>query len=95
MKNPSLHTITSASRNNSQPLEDPPLPNLAAKFPGRSTLYVHEVAQLLSVTTQHITNVIEEGKLHAINVGTSSRKFWRIPLESLAEFISKRHNLNQ
>lgn len=57
-------------------------------FPGRTVLYVSEVAQKLDVTEQHILNLIEEGRLTALNVGTTNgRKFWRIPVESWAAYL--------
>ena len=70
----------------------------AVIFPGRATLYVHEAARILSVSRRHVTDLIEEGNLIAINVAgqnTSARKFWRIPVESLAAFLRKRNSLNQ
>ena len=57
-------------------------------FPGRTVLYVAEVAQKLDVSQQHILNLIEEGRLTAINVGaTKGHKFWRIPVESWAAYL--------
>lgn len=59
-------------------------------FPGRSTLYVSEVAQKLSVTDRHVIDLIEEGKLKAINIGgenTSGRRFYRIPVHWYEEFL--------
>ena len=58
-------------------------------FPkGRTVLYVSEVAEKLDVTEQHVLNLIEEGKLAALNVGaTTGRKFWRIPVESWEKYL--------
>ena len=43
-------------------------PSLA--FPkDRTVLYVAEVAMKLRVTEQHVLDLIEEGKLQAINIG--------------------------
>ena len=64
------------------------LPATGLPFPGRTVLYVSEVAQKLDVSQQHILNLIEEGRLTALNVGaTKGRKFWRIPVESWAAYL--------
>ncbi len=41
----------------------------------RAVLLVAECANKLGVTEQHILNLIEEGKLRAIDVGGGSRHF--------------------
>lgn len=56
----------------------------------RTVLYVSEIAEKLSVTERHVINLIEEGKLRAINVGgqnSSGRKFYRIPVEWWEEYL--------
>lgn len=58
-------------------------------FPGRSTLYVHEVAGFLSVSETQIRDLIVEGKLQGFNVGNSSRKSWRVPLAALRQFLQQ------
>ena len=68
-------------------------PSLA--FPkDRTVLYVAEVAMKLRVTEQHVLDLIEEGKLQAINVGGNDRKFWRIPVEAYEAFLERRHSFN-
>lgn len=62
-------------------------------FPGRTVLYVSEVAEKLEVTEQHVFDLIEEGKLHAVNVGGGTRKFWRIPVSAYQAFLKVRSNL--
>jgi len=64
-----------------------------SEFAGRSVLYVSEVAKRLEVTEQHILNLIEEGKLQAIDIGGGSRHFWRIPVPALETFMRERSNL--
>ncbi len=62
-------------------------------FPGRSFLYVGEVAERLEVDQQQVRDLIEEGKLHAIDIGGGGRKFWRIPVASLEKFFKDRSSL--
>lgn len=58
-------------------------------FPGRSVLYVSEVAEKLEVTEQHVLNLIDEGKLRALNIGIGTqRKFWRIPVEAYEAYVA-------
>ena len=58
-------------------------------FPGRSVLYVREVAEKLRVTEQHVLDLIEEGKLRALNIGGGSRKFYRIPVPWYQEYLKR------
>lgn len=62
-------------------------------FPGRTVLYVAEVAEKLDVTEQHIHDLIDEGRLGAINMGGGTRKFWRIPVAEYEKFLRARSNL--
>jgi excisionase family DNA binding protein len=71
-------------------------PLSAAKlFPGRTVLTVNEVAAALRVTNAHVKNMVEEGKLIAVNsAGTgggavASRKHWRIPVGSFDQFVRR------
>jgi excisionase family DNA binding protein len=63
-------------------------------FPGRTVLYVAEVASRLKVTEQHVCDLIEEGQLHAINLGGGTRNFWRIPVKAYEDFLQKRSSLS-
>jgi excisionase family DNA binding protein len=58
-------------------------------------LKVQEVAARLAIDGKHVAELIEEGTLRAINVGTRSKKCWRIPMESLQAFIQKRDSRGQ
>ena len=59
-------------------------------FPGRTTLYVREVAEKLRVTERHVVNLIEAGMLRAVNVGTTAgRKFYRIPVPWYQEYVKR------
>lgn len=64
-------------------------PSLA--FPkDRTVLYVGEVALKLRVTEQHVLDLIDEGKLRAINiagVNATDRKFYRIPVEAWDAYV--------
>jgi hypothetical protein len=60
------------------------------KFPGRSTLYVKEVAEKLDICPRHVISLIEEGKIRAINVAgvnVSDRKSYRIPVSEYERFL--------
>jgi excisionase family DNA binding protein len=77
---------------NRVPPEQLDFPSLA--FPrDRKMLYVHEVAERLSVTQQHVIDLIDEGKIRAINVAgdnPTNRKYYRIPVEAWQRFIVER-----
>lgn len=51
---------------------------------------VRQAAALLEVPEQRVRGLIEEGKLHAINVGTPARAHWRVLKTSLERFIKRR-----
>ncbi len=71
--------------------EDKGFPSL--NFPkDRKVLYVSEVASRLGVTVQHVMDLIDEGKLQAINLGGHTRKFWRIPVEAYQTFLRENHS---
>jgi len=63
--------------------------------PGRKTLYLHEVARLLEMSTQHVRDLIEEGKLHAVDVGGGGRKSWRVPTTAYERFLKERSSLGE
>ena len=44
-----------------------------------------EVADIMKVTKRTLYNYIKAGTLHAVKMG----KYWRVPEESLHDFISK------
>jgi len=76
-------------------MSDPRPSSLAASglsaanlFPGRKTLYVHEVCKVLNISDGHARNLIEEGKLVAVNVAPGgSRRHWRISVAALDSFL--------
>ena len=65
----------------------------ARLFQGRTMLYVSEVAEKLRITEQQVRNLIDEGKLGAINVGLGERRFWRVPTEELQRFLEKNFSI--
>lgn len=68
-------------------------------FPGRTVLRVEEVAKALAVTTQHVRDLIEEGKMAAINISGSpitpgnitaaERAYMRIPVSAFDHFVKQ------
>jgi len=65
-------------------------PNLdTLDFPGRTVLYVREVAEKLRVTDRHVTNLIEAGQLRALNVATGAKKSWRIPVPWYRDYVKR------
>ena len=63
-------------------------------FPGRRVLYVGEVAERLRVTIQHVIDLIDEGKLNAVNMGGAGRRHYRIPVEEYERFLRSRWTAN-
>lgn len=64
-------------------------PFASLDFPGRVNLGVEEVAKKLGLTPKHITDLIAEGKLRALDhrgLG-SSRACYRIPIECYRDYI--------
>ena len=61
-------------------------------FPGRSVLYVNEVAQKLGISRQQVVNLMDGGELGYIYVATdpTTRPCRRIPIESYRDFICRR-----
>lgn len=58
-------------------------------FPGRVSLRVEEVAEKLGITSKHVTDLITEGKLQAIDVRGSGagRACYRVPIEAYRDYI--------
>jgi excisionase family DNA binding protein len=56
----------------------------------RTILNVHEVAQCLRVSHQHVVDLIDEGRLEAVNIGSTGvqgRKYYRIPVEAFERYV--------
>ena len=73
-----------------------------ALFPGRTTLYVKEVARALSMTEQQVVDLIEGLQLHALDISSglkspdnprgnkTARSYWRIPVSAFDAFVAAR-----
>jgi hypothetical protein len=65
-------------------------------FPGRTTLFVHEVAKALSISAPQVIDLIAEGLLSAIEItgagNKSRRQHWRIPASAYDEYLQRRNN---
>ncbi len=48
-------------------------------FPGRTSLYVHEVAKALRVSARHIVNLIVEGEIGARDTGSGKATSGTLP----------------
>lgn len=67
-------------------------PSLA--FPkDRQMLYAHEIAAKLRCTVDHVYDLIDEGKMRAINISGANnltdRRHLRIPVEAWNAFVRK------
>jgi excisionase family DNA binding protein len=69
-----------------------PTPSL--DFPERTVLTVQECAGKLRVSDKHIVEMIEDGRLCALNVGTDLRRHYRIPYEAWVGFLRARDSGN-
>lgn len=68
----------------------PDFPSLA--FDNRTSLHVFEVAAKLRVSNQHVLDLIEEGKLRAVNIAgenSTDRRYYRIPVEAYNQYIKE------
>jgi excisionase family DNA binding protein len=63
--------------------------------PGRISLSVLEVAKALSVTRQHVLDLIDAGRLPAVNVGRQERRYWRIPVLGLRQFLDLNNSVTK
>lgn len=62
----------------------------------RPVLFVWECARQLRISERHVIDLIEEGKLRALNIAganATDRKFYRIPVEALEAFLDRRSTI--
>lgn len=66
-------------------------------FPGRSWLYLHEVANALSITPQHVVSLVLDGILQGTETKTkskpTSRAHWKISVQHYDDFLRQRHSV--
>lgn len=62
--------------------------------PERRVLMVAEVAAKLRITEQHVIDLIDEGRLRAVNIGGNDRRYWRIPVEAYVEYLRAEDSFN-
>jgi excisionase family DNA binding protein len=55
-------------------------------------LTVQQTSAALGLPEQGVRDLIEEGKLLALDVGGGTRKFWRIPATEIQRFKAERRN---
>lgn len=74
-------------------------PFASLDFPGRSTLYPHEIEERLGISRKHFDNLVEENLMPAIDIAgdheapnraNQRRRYWRVPIESYRQFILTR-----
>lgn len=63
-----------------------PIVGIVGKYANRSKMTVSEVADYLRCSSRHVINLIEEGRLFAMNVGTELKSNWRVSIEELGRF---------
>lgn len=65
-------------------------------FPGRTSLYVHEVAAALEISVPHALSLILEDQIKAIEItgkgNKTSREHWRVPVAEFDRFIEARRS---
>jgi excisionase family DNA binding protein len=62
--------------------------------PERRVLMVAEVAAKLRITEQHVIDLIDEGRLRAVNIGGNGRRYWRVPVEAYLDYLRARDSFN-
>jgi hypothetical protein len=72
-------------------------------FPGRISLYLWEVAEVFPCHVNHVRDLIEEGKLGAIDISgnkvaigrhcAAARRFWRVPVSEYEKFIQDNRSI--
>jgi len=52
-----------------------------------------EVATILNLSMDVVYDLLRDGKMPAINLGTGKRRLWRIPKHEFVEYITSVHRL--
>lgn len=50
---------------------------------------IKEVAYALSCTSKHVREMIDCGKIPAIDIGVGTKKVWRVPGKSLSQLLAE------
>jgi excisionase family DNA binding protein len=50
---------------------------------------IKEVAYALSCTSKHVREMIDCGKIPAIDIGVGTKKVWRVPEEGLSQLLAE------
>jgi excisionase family DNA binding protein len=61
---------------------------------GPRRLTVDDAARELNANAQHVRDLIEEGEIEAVNIGTEKRKRWRICPTALQKFLRSRSSMH-
>ena len=72
----------------------------AALFPGRLSLRVDEVARVLSISPNHVVDLLQSGELAGEDVARrgeatnakTPRANWRVPVAAFDAFVARRKN---
>lgn len=91
-----VHVPVPRTRRRSQPKPRPIIDYFAVPDPqekGRRRLKISEVAEYLSITEDHVRQLIAYGHLSAVNIGgTSQQNRYRVPEKDLFDFIERSRN---
>ena len=80
--------------------DDLPFMSIASheRFPGRAVLTCHEVAAVFRMSVCHVRDLIDEGRLGAINISgqpvkpgkhsAAERNYYRVPVSAYDQFIA-------
>jgi len=76
------------------PDEQLQFPFASLDFPGRTSLYLHEIAEKLGISVDQVSDLCDDGSLVAVDCSSketkSGRRALRIPIESYRDFITGR-----
>lgn len=62
------------------------------RLKGRSVISVQEAAKLLGISDRHVIDLIDEGKIRALDLGGQhgARRLYRIPVSAFQSFVASR-----
>lgn len=73
-------------------LAQPEFPFASLAFPGRTSLYPHEIAERIGCSLDQVYDLADEGALRAIDIASpgAARRELRVPIEAWVEFVLAR-----